>query len=494
MAHELKSIQAQLRLIRTLMENSNLENSKLKAPIVSNESLRHFAGKIRHVTTEYVTHAAKSLASGGVLGLGQLNAHHVIGILSHLGTISIAHYLNTNFSKRNGTFEFLMENGIDVTHRSDIINICEQHLREDKVCRVFSTGERHLRQRMGIYSQPVAENAVCKLGQGEHSQFVETINIGPRSFLSIIKDGQLKACYKGGMQLDIVSPVVGDDRLSGLSPGVLDLSIYETPDLAVQNFCWWNSNSLLDSILITWVFNAKDNIVSMNKKQRNRRRKLKRRRHDQKETEVDKPFNTPRSGTMRACCPEPLYLWAYKKNRRTENLRSQLRTVSIQIVQSILEEMSFATLASNASNFSLNDMVNTMMSKCHHYSNYINGLAIQLQEISDFLFDEEAEAIGSKETNMQVKNTIEMVKNQILMGNRTRTLKNADLAYDPDDRRSYNFDYISYSGTNAILFPDYMVVTSLPMHYHRMIHIDDEIENLLRLVSLRLFLCWIRRS
>ena len=72
-----------------------------------------------------MTHAAKSLASGGVLGLGQLNAHHVIGILSHLGTISIAHYLNTNFSKRNGTFEFLMENGIDVTRRNDIINICE---------------------------------------------------------------------------------------------------------------------------------------------------------------------------------------------------------------------------------------------------------------------------------------------------------------------------------------------------------------------------------
>ena len=139
-------------------------------------------------------------------------------------------------------------------------------------------------------------------------------------------------------------------------------------------------------------------------------------------------------------------------------------------------------------------MVNTMMSKCHHYSNYINGLAIQLQEISDFLFDKEAEAIRSKETNMQVKNTIEMVKNQILMGNRTRTLKNADLAYDPDDRPSYNFDYISYSETNAILFPDYMVVASLPMHYHRMIHIDDEIENLLRLVSLSLFLCWLRRS
>ena len=60
---------------------------------------------------------------------------------------------------------------------------------------------------------------------------------------------------------------------------------------------------------------------------------------------------------------------------------------------------------------------------------------------------------------MQVKNTIETVKNHILMGNRTRTLKNADLVYDPDDQRSYNFDYISYSGTNAILFPDYMVVT-----------------------------------
>ena len=87
-----------------------------------------------------------------------------------------------------------------------------------------------------------------------------------------------------------------------------------------------------------------------------------------------------------------------------------------------------------------------------------------------------------------------MVKNQILMGNRTRTLKNADLAYDPDDRRSYNFDYISYSRTNAILFPDYMVVTLLPMHYHRMIHIDYEIENLLQLVSLSLFLCWLRRS
>ena len=166
-------------------------------------------------------------------------------------------------------------------------------------------------------------------------------------------------------------------------------------------------------------------------KQRNRRRKLKRRRYDQTEIEVDKPFNAPRSGTMRACCLEPLYLWAYKKNRKTENLHSQLQTVSIQIVQSILEEMSFATLASNASNFSLNDMVNTMMSKCHHYSNYINGLAIQLQEISDFLFDEEAEAIGSKETNMQVKNTIEMVKNQILIGNRTRTLKNADLDMIP---------------------------------------------------------------
>ena len=91
LAHELKSIRAQLQLIRTLMENSNLKRSKFKAPIVSNESLRHFAGKIRHVTTEYVTHAAKSLASRGVLGLGQLNAHHVIGMLPHLGTISIAH-------------------------------------------------------------------------------------------------------------------------------------------------------------------------------------------------------------------------------------------------------------------------------------------------------------------------------------------------------------------------------------------------------------------
>ena len=38
------------------------------------------------------------------------------------------------------------------------------------------------------------------------------------------------------MQLDIVSPVVGDDTLSGLGPGVLDLSICETLDLAVQNF------------------------------------------------------------------------------------------------------------------------------------------------------------------------------------------------------------------------------------------------------------------
>ena len=86
---------------------------------------------------------------------------------------------------------------------------------------------------MGIYSQPAAENAVYKLGQGEHSQFVETINIGPWSFLSIIKDGRLKACYKGGMQSDIDAPVVGNDRLSGLGPGVLNLSIYETIDLAV---------------------------------------------------------------------------------------------------------------------------------------------------------------------------------------------------------------------------------------------------------------------
>ena len=95
---------------------------------------------------------------------------------------------------------------------------------------------------------------------------------------------------------------------------------------------------------------------------------------------------------------------------------------------------------------------------------------------------------------MEVKNTIEMVKNQILNSNQVKKLNSGDVAYDSDDRRSYNFDYISYSGTNAILFPDYMVVTLLPMHYHRMIHIDDEIENLLRLVSLSLFLCWIRRS
>ena len=46
LAHELKSIRAQLQLIRTLMENSNLESSKLKAPMVSNKSLRRFAGKI----------------------------------------------------------------------------------------------------------------------------------------------------------------------------------------------------------------------------------------------------------------------------------------------------------------------------------------------------------------------------------------------------------------------------------------------------------------
>ena len=111
-----------------------------------------------------------------------------------------------------------------------------------------------------------------------------------------------------------------------------------------------------------------------------------------------------------------------------------------------------------------------------------------------FLFDEEAEAIGSKETNMQVKDTIEMVKNQILMGNRARTLKNADLAYDPDDRRSYNFDYISYSGTNAILFPDYMVAGLLCLYYHHMIDIDDEIKNLLQLVSLSSYLCCRRRS
>ena len=96
----------------------------------------------------------------------------------------------------------------------------------------------HLRQGLKIYSQPVTENAVYKLGQGEHSQFVETINIGPQSFLSIIKDGQLKACYKGGIQLDIVAPVGSNDTLSDLGPGVLDSSIYEIADLAVQNF-WW---------------------------------------------------------------------------------------------------------------------------------------------------------------------------------------------------------------------------------------------------------------
>ena len=67
------------------------------------------ANALRKVTARFITNVSKPLNSNGAMGIGQLLAHHIIGILGLGGWIDPAHVLNASFSKGTGTCNFLIE-------------------------------------------------------------------------------------------------------------------------------------------------------------------------------------------------------------------------------------------------------------------------------------------------------------------------------------------------------------------------------------------------
>ena len=196
-------------------------------------------------------------------GFGNLLSHHNLGVLTHMGAVHIAHYLNTNFSRSNGTTEFLMEHGISVSQRREAVGVFERHLRKDVQAYSQAHGKSVTRKGVGVCSQPIAENVVCEAGRATDSPFVETVNVAEDAFLATVKDGQLKACFRHGVTKDVVTSP------SEAKPGVLDLSVADDSPHASDRFCYWRADSDLTQYFQSTKFLA----TSTKAKKREKKRK-----------------------------------------------------------------------------------------------------------------------------------------------------------------------------------------------------------------------------
>ena len=64
------------------------------------------------------------MSNGGVRGICDLLAHHLVGIISELGMVDPSHYLNTPFSGDSGTASFIFQrHGLKVARNKHIIDV-----------------------------------------------------------------------------------------------------------------------------------------------------------------------------------------------------------------------------------------------------------------------------------------------------------------------------------------------------------------------------------
>ena len=122
---------------------------------------------------------------------------------------------------------------------------------------------------MGICSQPVVENSACKLAQGKDSNFKDTVNIGPESFLSVIKQGKSRACCRNGHELTIVGGVLHRGTCTIQDPAVLDLSVCICVENGATEKQWWSDEGFnLNHVVVKGTFHAKNNEAKAKQKKR----------------------------------------------------------------------------------------------------------------------------------------------------------------------------------------------------------------------------------
>lgn len=194
---EERSVENHLQLASQLLSNTSKARKEYAKEINTDTLFTEFAELISDLSSAYVLGVASNFNKGGIgcLGIGQLGAHHALGILSYGGWFDSCHMLNVNFSKGNGTVEFLL---------------CEYELNVVKNKRIIEVLANAISNDFGIFSKLVAENAVCKLGQESRDNkdctFLETVHL--RSFLIDVKDGQHVTREIGGVMSTIESGVI----------------------------------------------------------------------------------------------------------------------------------------------------------------------------------------------------------------------------------------------------------------------------------------------
>ena len=231
----------------------------------SDENSIIWAEKIRSLTQDFVLKVSMPVSKGGVFGVGQLLAHHIIGIAAHGSWVDFAHLLNTSFSKGTGCVHSLVEQfGLNATNQSKILDI----LANDKSM-----------DRFGINRRSVTENVACKMISSWRSNDVkwsETINVGPGAFLVTIKNGELVACIAGGKVEPIKSSYVS--HAVKITMDEFDLSVVrDSPAGYARHYRFWQESADIATLFSTYTFDSKAKRSNNSKsKRRSRKRSLNR--------------------------------------------------------------------------------------------------------------------------------------------------------------------------------------------------------------------------
>ena len=450
-------------LLKLIKETKSLEHRPLK----SDDELRFFCRAVEHATKDYVEGASKSLASGGVKGFGNLLSHHNLGVLTHMGAVHIAHSLNTNFSRSNGTTEFLMEHGISVSQRREAVGVFERHLRKDVQAYSQAHGKSVTRKGVGVCSQPIAENVVCEAGRATDSPFVETVNVAEDAFLATVKDGQLKACFRDGVTKDVVTSP------SEAKPGVLDLSVADDSPHASDRFCYWRADSDLTQYFQSTKFLA----TSTKAKKREKKRKDSLR---QSQSERGKRQN-PRNDLVRVVKNEesvfaPQFKWGFQERHVSPRFKTQMRSYAREIIKTALEGELFKSLAPNAHGLTAKESIHLVLERYNVANDKLGEVVKELLEIQLHFDDEEVEPVEPSGGRVNAKELIQMVKTEIEQRRASgRQLSVPTDVYKPEDQRSYNFEYAKFGEGRAVLFPTYTVIKDLPDKHRLFIDVDAKL-------------------
>ena len=293
------------------------------------------------ISEKFITGVSKRLDAGGVLGIGELLGHHLLGIFSMGGYVHPVHALNANFCKGNHTAHILLYRyGLSIPAAK-------------KLMKPIAT---NLKGEFGVYAQPCSENTVCKLGQdieygvSKKNSRYDTVCIATDSFLAALKEGVLTAMMAGGSEAVILSGQVSSSLLLPDSRHRFDVRVVRS---VAKQFA-------VDKLFNSWEFSP-----STKEAEKIMKRKLK------KQTRVrgGKPFNqrnlknhTRAQEIISNHWGEPSQVWGYVQ----PVLTSKARTVAMAKVRSLAQEVMHnrTMVILDLGDLTTMDVMNTIIRSC----------------------------------------------------------------------------------------------------------------------------------